>query len=113
MYNNTTRSFTAQDASGSYAWIVENCERSDYQKMTHEDIYAWVDTIIDQCKEHDLYDVENKAETLTYPRYGYTTADVFQDSDEWLAFKRQEIAGDYVSEREYIFNWINDWIKGG
>lgn len=112
MYDNTTRSFTAQDASGSYDWIVENCDRDDYLSLTDKNIYAWVDTIIDQSKTTDLYAIEDKAETLNYPRFGYTTADRFENAEEWLAFKRQEIEQDYLAEREYVFAYLKAWIAG-
>jgi len=40
----------------------------------------------------------------------YTTAQVFDTEDEYIAFKREEIEEDYALEREEVFNFLKEWL---
>jgi hypothetical protein len=100
--------FSLQDASGSYSWITENCDNSDYQDFSDSDIRDWVNSLIDTTSfEAEL---EDAAEQQQYPRYGYWTSQVFENEDEWLTFKKAEMLEDVESEREAAFNYLKQWI---
>jgi hypothetical protein len=111
MYNQTTRSYTMEDGTGSYTWIVEGLDVKDYQTMTDEEIYAWIDREIENVKERAFVDLEESLSSLSFPRMGYTTAQVFEDVEEYEAFKRAEIEEDLKAEREVVFNFIKLWIS--
>lgn len=110
MYDQTTLSYTLKDASGSYDWIVENMSPGDAAHMTDEDIYRWVDDLIDTAKGFDLEKIEAAAPDQNYPRYGYSTDDVLHDEDEYLAYWRGHIERDYVDERDTVFQWLKEWM---
>ena len=112
MYNTTTRSYTMEDGSGSYAWIVENYEPADIQGMSDEAIYRWIDTLIEQAKESKMSLLDDLAESKAYPCFGYTTAQIFYTPDEWIAFKKQEIETDLSAEREHVFKYLKEWLEG-
>lgn len=114
-YNRTTRSFTLgnDDQSDPFRWIVENLDPADSAGMTDEQIGAWVDTLIEQTIEQDGFAIEAQAEELTFPRYGYTTDDVFEDSESWRAFKHQELLSDLQAERESVIAYLKNWIASG
>lgn len=112
MYNTSTRSFTMEDASGSYSWMVEGFDPADFQTMSDAEIYAWIDQQTSLMKDADLLEIEQQAESNVYPRYGYTTAQVFENEDEWLQFKREELAEDLKNERTYVFDFLKQWIAG-
>lgn len=112
MYNQLTRSYTMTDESGSHDWITENWDHKDYQDWSDADIYNYVDTLIEneifhQQEENNL---EEKAYEMKYPRYGYTTADVFENPEEYIAFKKDEIETDLKNERETVFGYLKSWI---
>lgn len=109
MYDNTTRSYTLKDASGSYAWIVENMQRSDVASMTDDELTAWVNDLIDDAKGYDLEKIEDAAPAQTYPRYGYSTADVLNDEDEYLAYWRGWVERDYADESPQVVAWLKAW----
>lgn len=111
MFNSTTKSYTLEDASGSYSWIVEALNGADYQTMTDAEIHAWIDTLISNTKDYDVVEVEARAYEQSYPRYGYTTADVYEDAESWLTDKLSEIDSDYADERESVFRFIKNWIN--
>lgn len=110
MYDQTTKSFTLRDASGSYAWLWENMDAADCASMTDDEIYAWVDEQISHSKEMDTYAIEERAETLSYPVFGYTTAEKFENADEYIAFKIDELNSDMQADRESAFSAIKAWI---
>jgi hypothetical protein len=112
MYNSTTRSYTLEDASGSYNWIVKNCDRADFQGSTDQEIIEWAEREIATAKENAIYALENKLEGMTFPRMGYTTAQTFEDIDEYEAFKRAEIESDLNGELEYLIKFLKSWIAG-
>ena len=112
MYNSATRSYTMEDASGSYSWLVENYDPADFQAMTDEEINAWVDREIATAKENAGYDLEKKLEDMTFPRMGYTTDQKFENADEYEAFKHAEIESDLNGEHEYVVKFLKSWIAG-
>ena len=112
MYNTTTRSYTMEDASGAYSWIVTDLHRDEMKDMTDSDIYSWVDTLIKQEKENELFGLEDQAANKSYPCFGYTTAQVFNSADEYVAFKKQEIETDLSAEREHVFKYLKEWLEG-
>jgi hypothetical protein len=109
-YNTTTRSFTMEDASGSYSWIVEGMSAKECIHLTDAAIYEWIDGLIAISKEMDRSEIEERAETQTYPKMGYTTSQVFENDDEYLTYKHDEIDSDYASERARVFEFIKAWI---
>jgi hypothetical protein len=100
--------YTLQDASGSYSWMVENLDRSDYQLMTDDEIASWVNDLID-ATAFDA-DLDNAAEGMPFPRFGYTTAQRFENADEWVAFKKEEMLEDVEAEREAAIKYLKHWI---
>lgn len=111
MYNTTTKSYTLEDQSSKpYAWITENCDPADYQQMTDAEIYDWIDQLIAHEKEEDTRQIEEWAEKRRYPSYGYTTAQVFENADEYTAFHTQQLEDDMKDEREYVFKHLKHWI---
>lgn len=112
MYNTSTKSYTLEDAGGSYSWIFENIDRDDCKHMTDDDIYAWVDQLIDTEAGYDEQRIEDNPPTR-YPAYGHSTADLFETADDWIAWKKQELQNDMKAERAYVFALIKDWIATG
>ena len=112
MYNTTLHSYTLEDAGGSYDWIVENMEPADCQDMTDADLRDWVAELINTAKELDIAEMEEwaKRDETKYPIFGYTTAQVFDTPEEYIQFKTEEIASDFEHEREYVFDWLKQWI---
>jgi hypothetical protein len=113
MYNTTTRSYTMEDASGGYDWMVEGMAPADCQRMTEKDIREWVDTLIAQAKEEAEAELDNSIEDLAFPRMGYTTTKTFENADDYRAFKLDEIESDLNSERQHVFNFLKSWIEEG
>lgn len=112
MYNNTTKSYTLEDNSSMpYDWITRDADRDFSQGMTDVEIYAWVDRLIEEAQEGDLGELEEDAENTTYPVMGYSTTQIFEDADEYITFKTEEINEDYAVEREHVFNLIKTWIN--
>jgi len=112
MYNQTTKSYTLGDASTSpYDWLVENMEPADCAGMTNGEIYAWIDQQISIAKDSDIQELKND-EDRVYPRFGYTTAQVFEDEESYITFKTEEINEDYAKEREDVFSWLKEWSSG-
>ena len=112
MYNNATRCWSLQDAGGSYSWIVENYDSKDFQTMTDDEIHAWADQLIDQERDESARQIESWAENKHYPCFGYTTATILENADEYIAYFKADFESDMVGEREYVFDWIKTWIKG-
>jgi hypothetical protein len=112
MYNSTTRSYTMEDASGSFDWMVENMDPADCQSMTDAEIYAWVDREIATAKEQCGYELDEQIEGMTFPRMGYTTTQKFENAEEYEAFKRAEIESDLNGERESVFSFLKNWVAG-
>lgn len=115
MYNTTTHSYTMEDAGGSYNWIVEALDVTEYQTMTDEEIGKWVDTLIETAKEVEIANLSDVVddEELTFPRFGYTTAQVFENAEDYAAFKRDEIESDLNAERDILIQFIKGWIAKG
>lgn len=107
MYNSTTREFTLQDSSGSYSWIFENMENS----LSDQEIYDWIDFQIEIAKEQDILEIEERAEKLTYPRYGVSNADRIDDSDDYIDYWTMSINEDYENEREFVFKMIKSHLE--
>lgn len=110
MYDQTRKEFSARDVSGSYAWIVENLEPKEVA-MSDQEIHEWAETIVEQSMSTDAMEIDEKVESLSFPRYGYTANQVFQNSDEWKAFKRKEIKEDYVGETEEVYRFLKHWLN--
>lgn len=110
MYNTTTRSFTMADPSGTYDWMVEGADPD--LDMTDEEIGGWVDGLIITAKENAVWNLELAIPTLKFPRWGYTTADRYENADEYRAFKMAEIESDLNAERPHVIQFLKDWIAG-
>lgn len=111
MFNTTTRTFTLEDASGSYDWIVEGADPAEVATMTDEEMGTWVDTLIEHSKEQDRYEIEERAASKSYPCYGYTTAQVFENEDEYIAAWLADMEEDYKVERGEVINLIKEWAS--
>lgn len=112
MYNPTTRSFTLAANFISYSWIWEGCDPADYQEMTDEEIYAWIDREIDFSKENDIRELEEFASTRSYPLMGYRTDEIFKSPSDYIEARTQQVHEDYAEERPYVFKAIKKWIAG-
>lgn len=110
MYNTTTRSYTMEDASGTYNWFVEGLARADYQNMTDAALLEWIDTHIEITKSSDLNELEESIQEMEFPRMGYTTAQTFENAEEYIAFKTEEIESDLKNERESLLSFVKAWI---
>jgi len=111
MYDTTLRRFTLMDASQSYDWIVEGADPAEVATMTDEEMGTWVDTLIEHSKEQDRYEIEERAASKSYPCYGYTTAQVFENEDEYIEAKRTEMEADYTDERDDVIRWLRTWAR--
>lgn len=111
MFNATTRTFTLEDASGSYDWIVEGADPAEVATMTDEEMGTWVDTLIENSKEQDRYEIEERAASKSYPCHGYTTAETFESEDEYIAARTADMEEDYKVERGEVINWIKEWAR--
>jgi len=110
MYDQTTQSFTMKDGSGSYGWIWENLDVQDCHQMSDKEIYEWVDEHIANVTTQDTYAIDLRAKDIRYPVYGYTIADVFQNAEEYIASKINELENDMKQERDKVFSAIKEWI---
>jgi hypothetical protein len=106
MFNTTTRSFTCADYSGSFGWIVDGVEP---EQIDASRIEAMADQAISQTAESDTNDVESSAYSMTFPKFGYTTAHVYQDAEDYIDQKKDEIASDLAAERSEIIAFLNNW----
>lgn len=113
MYNQTTHSYTMEDYAGSYSWITEGWDRADYQDWSDTDIYNFVDGLIEDhiFHEQEECDLEEQALSKRYPCYGYSTNQVFETPEEYIAFMKDEIETDLKNEREYVFGYLKSWIS--
>lgn len=110
-YNKTTKSYTLEDQSSKpLDWIVEGCDPADYTSLTDDDFGKWVDTLIDNEKENDTYDLDKALDTMIFPRYGYTTAQIFENANEYRAFKLQEMNDDFAAERADVIAYLKAWV---
>ena len=111
MYNTTTKSFTVgDDSSEPYDWIIQDADKEACRDATDDDINRWIDEVIEYAIEYDDLAIEQQAENLNYPVYGYTTAQQFQNEDEYIAFKKQELRDDLAAERSAVFQFLKSWI---
>lgn len=46
---------------------------------------------LDYLEERIEAEIEEAADAGSYPRYGYTTAQVFESAEEWITFKKSEL----------------------
>lgn len=100
---------TLQDAGGSYSWIVESMDVSTDAPETYEQVAEWVNELIEQRIEVEIYDLDAKVEDLTFPLMGYTTAHMYEDVDQYIEEKSKEIEEELKAEFDAVFFFILDW----
>ena len=109
MYNTSTRNFTVADLSGSFDWIVEGLEPN---QISNTGIADLVDNAIAQTMENDEREVRERAEVMSFPRTGYSTAHVYEGAEDYVSQKIREIATDLAEERSEIIDFIEKWRTG-
>lgn len=109
-YDQASRSYKMTDDGGNYDWILEGLDIRDYHDFTDEQIGEWVDALIEQSIEQEIVSMEADSEDLAFPRFGYTTAQEFEDLESYLEWKREEISSDLRAERDTMIDEIKDWI---
>lgn len=111
MFNTTTSTYTLQDAAGSYSWLTEGLDPAEYADFTDGQLAEWVKTYVEIEIERDIADAEEAARELSFPRFGYSTTQVFEDKDEYLDFKREEIRSEVEADAENAIAYLRTWAS--
>lgn len=88
MFNTTTRTYTNRGHDGTFDWIIEDV---DVEGITQESAEEWADLIISNTIEQDLNEMEEDAPVDGYPKMGYSTTHFYNDVDDYIAQKTEEI----------------------
>lgn len=72
-------------------WILENIDIDALKSMTDDDLMAWAKDACEPGREMAIYDLDDSEGNVEFPRFGYTTAQVFEDWDSYRAFKIEDI----------------------
>lgn len=107
MFNTTTNTYRLTDASGSYDWMWEALDALDY--ADDADIIKAVNSHASNAIDMLIADAEERAERQSYPRYGYTTDEVYEDADAWLEAKREEIRTEIEADKETAIAEFKAW----
>lgn len=59
---------------------------------------------LDYLEERIEAEIEEAAETGSYPRFGYTMAQVFETAEEWITFKKSELSEAITARRAELAN---------
>lgn len=74
--------------------------------MTDEEILEAVKPYVSAAKDLAELELEEKLENAVYPRFGYTTAQVFENSDEYEVFLRQALAEEVEEYEEALIRIV-------
>lgn len=105
MYNSTTLDYQIAELE----YIVLDSEPSEWLHMTIDDLQEVIDLYFEQALEN-LLKTEDDAACKSYPCYGYTTAQIIQDEDEYLAFWNTQITLELEESALERFEELLDWI---
>lgn len=132
MYNSTTKTYELD-----IDHFIDNEDPREIVEMSIEAITQWVDDEIETAIDNDEWELEEHLEKEArewereneyrsiegnewmgdlrdrYPRFGYTSDQVFEDEDAYRAFKRQEMRDAYAAQRDDVINGIIEWAREG
>jgi len=94
------------DSGGSFSWLTEGLDDEVMTKMTVEDARYTVMLAVDQCREDALAEIEEMSKTVGYPHFGYTTADVMQTPDEYIAYHTADFEAELADSIEDAVSYI-------
>lgn len=103
-----TFSLESGDMADPYAWIIEGVTPAD---VTENSIGGWVDVLIENERDRVISAINDNADQLVYPRYGFTTAQVFETPDEWVAWRMSLLDEDIDAERDSVTRYIESWLR--
>lgn len=101
MWNRDMNCYTARDHAGTFDWVTENAEWSP-----GTDLMSWAKVVIEAAKELDLAALEDKEQEMEFPVFGYTTAEVYEDWDEYREAKIAEIESDYEQDLKDLVEFL-------
>jgi hypothetical protein len=84
MFNSTTRTYTIQDNSGSYLWLVLNSDPRDIAELSDDALREYVRTHAETTIDMDIAEIEENVHEMDFPKMGYSTSQVWQNQDEYL-----------------------------
>ena len=113
MFDTTTKTYTNRNGAGSFAWMVEgNIERTG--ELDHDTASTWADEVISQSIEHDIVEMRERAESIEFPIFSYTTNpdEMYTDYDDYVTRKTEEITEEISAEKDAIIEFLLAWDKG-
>lgn len=74
--------------------------------MTDDEINEAIQTFVDFGREYAEQEIEGKLENATYPRHGYTTAQVMENEDEYRQWLSEVLAEEVEEYRQFVFDLV-------
>lgn len=94
LYDTARQCYTCKDLMLEDIGGVSHLTDDELRKLVVEQVESFI--------EQEIARITERAQSMEFPRMGYTNTQVFKDADEYIAFKTHQIAEDLMGEVDDI-----------